>query len=187
MGQDFLSLYAHASSSCLSEQILHLCFIDRLAFVLQSAYQDAFIKDVQTTTLSQTPLIYLRSEAAWQTHPRNYQDLEQSLFRTGELLFDQTLDLAWCQVAVTAQDLQSIIPLIKRSDISMMAEVVLALRHQIQTKTVDWLAWEDPFIYQRDPQQLKAEREQSLAETHKRLGYVIPMLQLLQAASKIRA
>jgi hypothetical protein len=44
---------------------------------------------------------------------------------------------------------------------------------------VDWLAWEDPFGLGADPKALKATRESSLEETHKRLAYVIPMLELL--------
>ena len=53
----------------------------------------------------------------------------------------------------------------------------------IRTKDVDWLAWEDPFLTGRDACQLKREREESLQETRKRLAYVIPMLQILDAAA----
>ena len=52
------------------------------------------------------------------------------------------------------------------------------LRNELQTKHVDWLAWEDPFIYGRDTEQLKAEREQSPAETRQRLAYLTRMLAL---------
>jgi hypothetical protein len=48
---------------------------------------------------------------------------------------------------------------------------------------VDWLAWEDPFILQRDAAELKREREQSLDETNKRLKYVLPMLETLTRLS----
>jgi hypothetical protein len=57
------------------------------------------------------------------------------------------------------------------------------VKDSAQTKDVDWLAWEDPFIYARDPQQMKTEREQSGQEIRKRLAYVIPMLQLLYGAA----
>jgi hypothetical protein len=67
----------------------------------------------------------------------------------------------------------------------MMAEFVLLLKDKIQTKQVDWLAWEDPFIYSRDPQELKEEKEDSKEEVRKRLAYVIPMLQLLDAAANV--
>ena len=57
--------------------------------------------------------------------------------------------------------------------------MVVRLRDQAQTKDVDWLAWEDPFIYSRNARELKAERERSDAENRKRLAYVIPMLQVM--------
>jgi hypothetical protein len=40
----------------------------------------------------------------------------------------------------------------------MVAELVLMLKDKVQTKDVDWLAWEDPFIYSRNPQELKKEK-----------------------------
>src|SRR6185369_12610676 len=116
------------------------------------------------------PLIFQRSEAAWETHPRNYRELEQIVTRVGELLFNRSLDFAWCHLVVQAAQLQAILPHIKNHDLSMVAEMVLLLKDEIQTQSVDWLAWEDPFICDRDPRQLKQEREQSSAETQKRLG-----------------
>ncbi len=65
----------------------------------------------------------------------------------------------------------------------MVAEMVLPLIGETRTQEVDWLAWEDPFILSRDPQQLKEEREHSQQEMRKRLAYVIPMLQLLYNAA----
>ena len=61
----------------------------------------------------------------------------------------------------------------------MLGEMVLLLLDLLSTKEVDWLAWEDPFILGRDPQELKVERENSIGETRKRLAYVIPTLALL--------
>ena len=49
-------------------------------------------------------------------------------------------------------------PFIKNRDLSIVAEVVLLLRDEIQARDVDWLAWEDPYIYARNPAELKAER-----------------------------
>ena len=156
-----------------------MCFIDRVAFALQSNYQSAFIADVQAVGPEHTPLIFQRSTAAWDTHPQNYRELEQMVTRVGELLFQKSLDFAWCHLAIQAQQLQRVLPHIERRDLSLFAEFVLALRNEIRTKDVDWLAWEDPFIYGRDPQQLKAEREHSAAETRKRLAYVTRMIELL--------
>jgi len=97
----------------------------------------------------------------------------------GEMLFQKTLDFAWCHLAVGTNQLREVLPKIKNRDLSMVAEFVILLRDRIQTKEVNWLAWEDPFIYARNPQQLKQEREESEQETRKRLAYMIPMLQLL--------
>ena len=183
VGEDFLTLYSNAAAHCHPNQVLHLCFIDRVAFTLQSSHQSAFIADVQAVQPEHTPLIFQRSTAAWNTHPQNYRELEQMVTRAGELLFQKSLDFAWCHLAIQAQQLQSVIPRVKHRDLSMFAEFVLLLRDAIHTKDVDWLAWEDPFIYGRDPRQLKAKREQSAAETRKRLSYVISMLKLLSAST----
>jgi len=58
------------------------------------------------------------------------------------------------------------------------------MQDNIKTRDVDWLAWEDPFIFNRDADELKREREQSLDETNKRLRYVLPMLETLTRLSK---
>lgn len=57
--------------------------------------------------------------------------------------------------------------------------MVLHLEKELQTKDVDWLAWEDPFIYKKDPEQLRAEREGSLEETYKRLRGAIQFFPLI--------
>lgn len=185
VGEDFLTLYDLAASTCHPNQVLHLCFIDRVAYALQSDHQAAFIADVEAVKAEHTPLIFSRSELAWQTHPVNYQDLEQMATRIGDLLLGKSLDFAWCHLAIQAKHLRQVIPHIKRRDLSIFAEFTLVLKDALQIKEVDWLAWEDPFIMSRDPKQLKAERERSVAETRKRLAYVIPILQLLLQSSSI--
>lgn len=184
VGEEFLLLYRHAAALCPPDTILHLCFIDRVAFALQSHFCERFITDLQAIKPKHTPLVFQRSPAAWQTHPSNYYELEQMVTRTGELLFQQSLDFAWCHLALQARQLQAVLPLIHKSDLSMMAELVLSLKDKIQAQIVEWLAWEGPFIYGCDAQQLKQEREQSVAETRKRLAYVIPMLQLLEETTR---
>lgn len=61
----------------------------------------------------------------------------------------------------------------------MVAEMILHLQDDIHTREVDWLAWEDPFIFERDADELKRERENNLEETQKRLSYVLPIVELL--------
>ncbi len=129
-------------------------------------------------------LCYIESQAAWQTHPRNYQEIEPMVTLAGQWLFGVALDFAWCHLALQAQQLAAVMPHVRRKDISMVAEMLLPLRHRARTREVDWLAWEDPFVYACDAEQLKRERESSPQETHKRLAYVIPMLELLYQASR---
>jgi hypothetical protein len=75
--------------------------------------------------------------------------------------------------------LREMMPRVRNPDLSMVAEMIFYLHDEIQTRDVDWLAWEDPFILSRDPTELKRERENSLAETKKRLNYVLPMIDTL--------
>lgn len=183
-GDGFLALYQQAAADCHPDQALHLCFIDRVAFALLSEYRAEFSADIQTLQDSETPLIFQRSAAAWATHPQNYSELEQIVTRTGEFLFHRSLDFAWCHLVVQAGQLQAVLPYIRHRDISMIAEIPLLLREHMHTKDVDWLAWEDPFVLNRDARELKQERERSSEETRKRLAYVIPMLRLLDEAAR---
>jgi hypothetical protein len=184
IGDDFLTLYAQAALVCDPDQLLHLCFIDRLAYALQSEHRAAFMADVQAIKLAQTPLLCQRSARAWQTHPRNYRDIEQMATKAGEWLFGKSLDFAWCHLVISARRLREVVPMVKNRDMSFFAEMILAVREDIDTKDVDWLSWEDPFINSCDAQALKIARENSLAESRKRLAYVIPMLQLLHRTAQ---
>lgn len=179
VGRDFHTLYTQAANASPDNAILHLCFIDRVAYSLQSEHCQSFTQDMQASAQLTIPLIYERSESAWATHPTNYRALEETVRTTGQVLFGKSLDFAWCHIAVPALQLRRILPHVHRADMSLLAEIVLALRDTIQTQSVDWLAWEDPFIFNRNAAELKTEREHSPTENRKRLGYVIPMLQLL--------
>ncbi len=183
-GDHFMAACQRATEVCPPAQVVQICGVDRVAFALNSEHQDQFIRDIRAVGAAQTPLLFQRSQAAWETHPSNYREFETMITRAGEMLFGQTLDFAWCQLAVTVAQLQRILPQFTHHDMSALAEFILLLRDEIKTQDVDWLAWEDPFIYGRDPVQMKCEREESLAEMHKRLGYSIPKLQLLLNYSK---
>ena len=183
VGDDFLTLYETAARRSDPQQIVHLCYIDRVAFALQTEYRRPFIDDISGLTPEQTPMIFERSQAAWRTHPRKYREFEDMVSTAGRLLFGRSLDYAWCHIALPAQQLLQIIPTITRRDMAHVAEYILPIRDEAMRTAVDWLAWEDPFIFNRDADELRAERENSDAETHKRLAYVIPMLQLLNEAA----
>jgi len=179
IGDQFLSVYARAAHDSPPAQVLHLCFLHRVAFALQTQHKDRFVAEVLQAADQQLPLLFQRSPEAWDTHPRNYREIEQVATQIGEHLFNQRLDFAWCHLALQAQQLQGILPRIRGHDLDVLTEIVLLLKDSIETRDVDWLAWQDPFLHSRDPGQLKQERENSLQETQKRLGRLIPVLQRL--------
>lgn len=183
IGEHFAYLYRHAADAAPAAQILHLCFVDRLSFALEGENRDEFLSDIDSLSASDVPLIFERSQKAWETHPQNYRELEGIVTAVARNLFGKELDYAWCHIAVRADQLREVMPLVKNLDLSMVAEMIFYLQNHIKTRTVDWLAWEDAFILSRDPVELKYERENSIAETRKRLAYVLPMIELLTRLS----
>lgn len=184
IGEHFAYLYKYAAETAPQEQILHLCYLDRLAFALKGEYRESFLADIDSLSIGDVPLIFQRSQKAWETHPQNYRDLEGMVTTVGRHLFGRELDYAWCHIAVPAGKLCEIMPLVKNPDLSMVAEMIFYLQPNIRTRDVDWLAWEDPFVLSREATELKRERETSQDETKKRLRYVIPMIDTLTRLSK---
>jgi len=179
-GKQFAQLYRDAASACPPEQALHLGFVDRVVYALGSEHRETFLAEVYGVHAADTPVLYHRSPAAWETHPDTYRRLEGIVTAVGEtLLGGRSFDFAWCYMALKAGRLAALMPTIKRSDMSMLAEMVVGLQDQLRVREADWLAWEDPYILGRDGAELKRERETSAADVRKRLGYVIPMLQVL--------
>jgi len=187
LGEHFAYLYRLAAETAPVDQIIHLCYLDRLAFALEGEYRESFLEDIDSLSANDLPLIFQRSPIAWQTHPRNYRELEGIVTTVGRNLFGRELDYAWCHIVLSAGQLRKTISLVENPDLSMVAEMLFYLQDEIQTREVDWLAWEDSFILSRDPAELKRERENSLAETKKRLNYVLPMLQTLTRLSEVQS
>lgn len=179
VGEHFAHLYQRAADAAHPDQPLHLCYLDRVSFALEGDYRDSFLADVDSHFPADLPLIFHRSPRAWETHPKNYLELEGIVTTVGKNLFGRELDYAWCHLVVCAGQLREVIRLVKHPEISMVAEMVFYLQESIQTRDVDWLAWEDPFILGRDADELKRERENSVDETQKRLAYAIPMIEFL--------
>ncbi|HEX6270804.1 MAG TPA: hypothetical protein VFZ43_11240 [Anaerolineales bacterium] len=186
IGEHFAYLYQRAAQTAHPDQIIHLCYLDRLTFALEGDYREALLADIDSLTAADVPIIFQRSQIAWETHPQNYRDLEEIVTTVGRNLFGRELDYAWCHISVSAKRLREIMSLVKNPDLSMVAEMIFYLQNDIHTRDVDWLAWEDPFILSLDSldaAKLKRERENSLQETHKRLSYVLPMIQTLTKLS----
>jgi len=179
IGEHFAHLYGRVGEAAPPAQAIHLCFLDRLAFALEGKYRESFLADVDSLSDGDIPLIFQRSETAWQTHPENYRAIEGLVTTVGRYLFGRELDYAWCHMVVPAGQLREVIPLVQNSDLSMVAEIIFYLHDRIQARDVDWLAWEDPFILTRNAADLKRERETSLDETHRRLSYALPMIETL--------
>jgi hypothetical protein len=182
LGERFRALYAGAAERCGGYRTLHLCFPDRVAFALSGAYRERYLQDVRASGGGPLPLLYQRSPAAWQTHPRNYRQVEAMATRAGTLLLGRSLDWTWCHLVLRAGQLRAVLPALAEQEISVLGELLLALLrdgYEVHARDVDWLAWEDPFILGRPADVLRREREDSVAETIKRLAYVIPTLELL--------
>ena len=178
VGKHFKILYEYAAQSSLPKTVLHLGFIDRIAFALQTHHQTQFVEDITNLDAKNVPLIYQRSAKAWRSHPRNYFEAERFVTTIGELVLDQTLDFAWCQLAIQAEQLAQVLPEVDADGFNMMTEMILLLRNQVKTQDVDWLEWEDPFYTTTiAAAALRAKRERSLQETEKRLSYTLPMVQ----------
>jgi hypothetical protein len=187
IGEHFAYLYQRAAEAAPVDQLIHLCYLDRLAFALEGNYRDSFLSDIDSLSIHDVPLIFQRSETAWKTHPQNYRELEGMVTTLGRHLFGRDLDYAWCHIVVRAGQLREIMPLVKNLDLSMVAEMIVYLQDHIKTREVDWLAWEDPFIFSREASEFKREREHSLEETKKRLNYVLPMLQTLTRLLEVQS
>lgn len=179
VGQQFRELYRAAAKRYSPEQILHLCFPDRVTFALGSEYREQFIADIRVTSTQDLPLLYQRSECAWATHPENYRIIESLATQVGQLVLGRSLDLTWCHMVLQTKQLQQVLPHLAQRDLSVLAEILIHCAEAVVTKDVDWLAWEDPFVNGSDATRLKKERENSLAETKKRLSYVIPTINLI--------
>ena len=184
IGESFATLYQRAAEIAPPDQPLHLCYPDRVAFALDGEYRDSFLADIDSLSANDLPLIFQRSSYAWETHPQNYHELEGIVTSFGKNLFGLELDYGWCHIVVSAGQLLEIIPLVKNPDLSMVAEMIFYMQDDIKTRDVDWLAWEDPFIFKRDAAELKHERENNLIEINKRLKYVLPMLETLTRLSR---
>jgi hypothetical protein len=174
LGDHFRSAYASALTFVTPETPLHLCDIDRVAFGFLTAHRSAFINDLLEANKSAQPVLFQRSAKAWATYPENYRQIEGWLTQTGQLLFGQAYDFAWSHLCIRASLLAQVLPKTSSRDFGLLIELVLLLQHQLITRQVDWLEWEDPFILGRSPEELRHERESSRAETLKRLRGMLP-------------
>lgn len=182
-GDHYLAAFKLATQKSQPSQTLHLVTLDRLAYILETEHRQSFLTDIVWAEKQNRPVLFLRSTKAWQTHPENYYAIESMATRLGEILFHKTLDFAWCHLVLKSSLLKPLLPKFKAHDFTVFAELAMFLKGQWQTKEVDWLVWEDPFIFGKDPEKFKAERESSAEENERRLGYIIPIIRSLSVFS----
>lgn len=82
-------------------------------------------------------------------------------------------------MTLTTKQLADALPSLTDRDMVIVSQLVLSIKNLLITKEVDWLSWEDPFIFGKDPEQYKMERENSSEELEKRMSYVLPQIKYL--------
>ena len=179
IGDHFNNSFKLALKSTKPDDHLHLCTLDRLAFALQDNFKDVFLEDVKEAQKKKYVTLFERSEYAWKTHPKNYQAIESMCSELGKVLFGVSLDYAWCHITLRSADLNAIIDKLDSRSLIIFAQLVYELKDKIKTKKVDWLSWEDPYIFGKNHKEYKLERELSLDENRKRLDYILPMIDYL--------
>jgi len=172
VGDHFFASYKNAVENSKPDQVLHLCYTDRLAFASLN-YKEIFFNHIKIAEKESFPTVFTRSKKAWVTHPKNYYAAESMVTEVGKVLFDSPLDYTWCQLSLTAGLLSELMPKLVAHDLVVTSQLIFPLRNIIKTKEVDWLSWEDPFIFGKDPKQYKLEKENDPAETEKRMKYVL--------------
>lgn len=177
-GDHHVSCYKNAIRNTNSEDVLHLCTPDRLSFALAN-HESAFLKDLKRAETQKLPTLFMRSKKAWSTHPKNYKAIELMLTTLALELYNMELEFAWCHLTLRSNKLKKILPNIKQNDISMYTEVAVNLKNDLRTQKVDWLEWEDPFIFDTNPKKFKKERESDENEDQKRLSYVLSSINII--------
>ena len=178
IGDHFVAGYTNVVNHSRPDQILHLSSSDRMAFALLN-YKEALLNDLKNVASENSPTLFLRSSKAWSTHPTNYYAAESMVTEAGKILFSKTLDFTYCHFSLTAEQLKQALPYLTAHDLVVTSQLIFYFKDQIKTKEVDWLAWEDPFIFGKDPRQYKLERENTPAELEKRMNYVLPEIKYL--------
>ncbi len=175
VGDHFMTGYREAAKQSANDLMIHLSTLDRFIFAVKN-YEKQLVTDINS---AQSTTLFTRSDYAWSTHPINYYAAEKSLTTVGEILFGKTLDFGWCHLVVSSKRLTEVFQNVVTHDLTILAEIILQLKNELNIQQVNWLAWEDPFIEGKDLEKLKTEREHSHDEVSKRLSYVIPILEYL--------
>lgn len=185
VGDHYLAGMRSALADTTPDAVLTICDIDRVAYALHTDLREAFLSDLRATYATRTPILFQRSPRAWQTYPANYREIESWAIRAGEMIFGRRIDFAWSYFVIPARDLAAALPHIHHRDFRILVEIILQVLPTLQTREVDWLTWEDPYILGIDADTLRRRRESDPAETQKRLRGLTPLMQpLIEYLSK---
>ena len=181
----FLASYLKAVKIARKGQVIHLATIDRVLWQL-IGHREEYLGAVRESEKGEAPIMYVRSDAAWKSHPKNYWAIEAMVSVLGEKLWGRYLDFFNCEVSIRREDLKKAVIGLDRDKNSFIFGAILVekLWERWEIRKVDWLSWEDPYIFDRERVGLKKEREASMEEDRKRLGYVLPTIEWLLEKDK---
>lgn len=164
-----------------TDQPIFFGFLDRILFALETEWRRLFLQDIKVYCTAEF-LVFERSQAAWNTHPSNYREIEHMVSRMFELLCGRSIELMPCALLMS-HDAASVIASQSTSPHhEVWAEwALLAMKNgiPITTRKVDWLAWEHPYWAGINPGELKHDRESSPDEVIKRIKMNVPVASML--------
>lgn len=155
-------------------------FIDRVLFILESPKKQFFINDLKKCSKFDM-VIFERSNKAWESHPKNYRQMEDIVSRVGKLVIGKYVELNPCAMVFNSKTAQILLDNSICELWEVLGEwVLISLREKLNNKFcyVDWLEWEDPFWENTDPIKLKLLKEKNSEETLKRIKSNLPFLNL---------
>ncbi len=167
----------------INNGIVYFGFIDRILFALETRHKKSFIKDI-TKKYHSDVMIFSRSQKAWKTHPKDYYASEKIVEDIGYSFLGKRFDWAWCGALLSQRAVRIILSKKSRiNDFSIEAEWILSCYQKgcsIESKKVDWLAWEDPFWAKHNGKKISS----NLTTKQKifRLTYNIHALQIIHKA-----
>jgi hypothetical protein len=164
-----------------TEQPIFFGFLDRILFALEIEWRRLFLQDLKVYETAEF-LVFERSQAAWDTHPSNYREIEQMVVRMFELLCGRSIELMPCALILSHDAASAIVGQSTSPSHEVWAEwMLLAMKNgiPITTRKVDWLAWEHPYWEGIHPTELRRSREDNPDEVIKRIKMNVPVALML--------
>jgi len=156
-------------------------FLNRVLFALETEHRAVFLHDLSTAPAHDL-LLYERSPAAWDTHPKNYREIEGMASRMFEVLSGRRLELMPCALLLSRDAAAAVLAESTNASHAVWAEwLLLAMKAgiPITTRGVDWLAWQVAHWEGGDADLLRRAREHSRDEFVKRVRMNVPVMLLL--------